>query len=284
MKIDGMTTRHIESGPGQLDGRLRYLAGGSGPPLVLLHTVRTQAEHFHRLIPLIVDHYSVYALDLPGMGYSDIVAGASYDEPAMRRGVQRLLDGLDLQDVTIVGESMGAVLGLTTAVHRPERVRRVVAVNPYDYRGGITRSSALARFVITGILAPGVGPLLARVEPRPIMSAILRGGLVDSSALTGDYLDELLEVGRRPGYARVARAVYGNLASLIAARSQYGRVIADVDVIYGLNDWSRPQDRRGNESRLPAAEFQHIRDAGHFLSLERPDVIAGLLRQSSTDD
>ncbi|MFE7723605.1 hypothetical protein ACFU44_31790 [Nocardia rhizosphaerihabitans] len=46
--------------------------------MVLLHTVRTQAEHFQRLIPLLLPHHTVYALDLPGMGYSDIVPGASY--------------------------------------------------------------------------------------------------------------------------------------------------------------------------------------------------------------
>ena len=88
-------------------GRLRYLAGGSGAPLVLLHTVRTQAEHFRHLIPLVKDHYTVYALDLPGMGYSEIVPGASYDEPAMRAGVEALLTQLDLRDVTLLGESMG---------------------------------------------------------------------------------------------------------------------------------------------------------------------------------
>jgi len=36
--------------------------------LVLLHTVRTQAEHFRHLIPLVQDRYTAYALDLPGMG------------------------------------------------------------------------------------------------------------------------------------------------------------------------------------------------------------------------
>src|ERR1041384_8417075 len=73
------------------EGRLRYLQGGTGAPLVLLHTVRTQAEHFRHLIPLVADRYTVYALDLPGMGYSEIVPGASYEEPAMRAAVERLI-------------------------------------------------------------------------------------------------------------------------------------------------------------------------------------------------
>src|SRR3954466_5369737 len=81
----------------QGQGRLRYLAGGSGAPLVLLHTVRTQAEHFRHLVPRIQDRYTVYALDLPGMGYSQIVPGASYEEPAMRAAVKRIMTRLDLR-------------------------------------------------------------------------------------------------------------------------------------------------------------------------------------------
>jgi pimeloyl-ACP methyl ester carboxylesterase len=64
---------------------LRSLKAGSGAPLVLLHTVRTQAEHFRLLIPLIAEQYTAYALDLPGMGYSEIVPGASYDESPCAR-------------------------------------------------------------------------------------------------------------------------------------------------------------------------------------------------------
>ncbi|WP_030044317.1 alpha/beta fold hydrolase, partial [Streptomyces resistomycificus] len=246
-------------------------------PLVLLHTVRTQAEHFRLLIPLIADHYTVYALDLPGMGYSEIVPGASYDEPAMRAGVERLLTELDLHDVTLVGESMGAVLALTTAADLPERVRRVVAVNTYDFRGGISRSSLLARVVVGGVLAPGVGPVMAGVQPKPVVRAILQGGLGDKSALREDYLDELLRVGSRPGYPTVARAVYQALPSLIAARSRYPEVKAPVHLVYGEKDWSRPSDREANKKLLPAAEFTQVPKAGHFIALERPDVLADLL-------
>ncbi len=247
IEISGTSSHFLEptqSGD-HTQGRLRYVTGGKGAPLVLLHTVRTQAEHFRHLIPLVQDRYTVYALDLPGMGYSEIVPGASYEEPAMRAAVETLLTQVDLRDVTLLGESMGATLALTAAADLP--------------------------------LAPGVGRRIAAVEPKPIMRAVLRGGLGDKTALRDDYLEELLQVGRRPGYPTVARGVYGNLPSLIAARSRYREVIAPVHLVYGQKDWSRPSDRDANRQLLPNAEFTEVPRAGHFIALERPDVPADLL-------
>ncbi|WP_327730920.1 alpha/beta hydrolase [Streptomyces sp. NBC_00487] len=277
--IPGTTSHTLapRAGRRSREGTLRYLKAGAGAPLVLLHTVRTQAEHFRHLIPLVADRYTVYALDLPGMGYSEIVPGASYDEPALRAGVERLLTELDLHDVTLVGESLGAVLALTTAADLPERVRRVVAVNAYDYRDGIARSSLLARVVIGGIIAPGVGPVIAQQEPKPILRGILQGGVGDKTAFRDDYLDELLQVGRRPGYPTVARALYRNMPSLIAARSRYPEVKAPVHLVYGENDWSRPSDRQANRQLLSAADFTQVPGADHFIALESPDVLADLL-------
>jgi pimeloyl-ACP methyl ester carboxylesterase len=283
IRIPG-TSAHFLEATGQADhgeGSLRYVTGGTGAPLVMVHTVRTQAEHFRHLIPLVRERYTVYALDLPGMGYSQIVPGASYDEAAMRAGVKRLITQLDLRDVTLLGESMGAVLALTTAADLPERVRRVLAVNAYDYAGGIARSGLLARLIVTGVLAPGVGRMFARVEPKPIVRAVLRGGVVDKTALREDYVDELLEVGRRPGYPTVARAVYANLPSLIGARSRYPEVTPPVHLIYGEHDWSRPSDRKANRQLLPTAESTEVLRAGHFIVLERPDVPARLLNSAA---
>jgi pimeloyl-ACP methyl ester carboxylesterase len=281
ISIPGTSSHFLDpiasSPPGQ--GRLRYLKGGTGAPLILLHTVRTQAEHFRHLIPLVQQRYTVYALDLPGMGYSQIVPGASYEEPAMRAAVKSLITQLDLRDVTLLGESMGAVLALTTAADLPDRAERVVAINPYDYAGGVKRSSLLARFIFTGVLAPGVGPMLAGLEPKPIMRAVLHGGLEDTNALRDDYLDELLKVGRRPGYSTVARSVYASLPSLIAARARYAQVSAPVHLIYGESDWSRASDREANRLWLPQAQFTQVPGAGHFIALERPDIAADALNQ-----
>ncbi|MFF9803110.1 alpha/beta fold hydrolase, partial [Streptomyces rochei] len=152
-----------------------------------------------------------------------------------------------------------------------------VSVNPYDYRDGIARSSLLARVVIGGIIAPGVGPVIAQQEPKPILRRILQGRVGDKTAFRDDYLDELLQVGRRPGFPTVARALYRNMPSLIAARSRYAEVKASVHLVYGENDWSRPSDREANKKLLPAADFTQIPGADHFIALENPEVVADLL-------
>jgi pimeloyl-ACP methyl ester carboxylesterase len=140
----------------------------------------------------------------------------------------------------------------------------------------------LARVVIGGVLAPGVGPVVAGVEPKAVLHRILKGGLGDKTALRADYVNELLQVGSRPGYPTVARAVYQNLPSLIAARSRYPEVRypevkAPIHLVYGEKDWSRRSDREANKELLPAADFTQVSGAGHFIALEMPYVLANLL-------
>jgi pimeloyl-ACP methyl ester carboxylesterase len=119
--------------------RLRYFTAGSGPVLVLMHTIRTQLDYFHRVIPQLWDSFTVYAVDLPGMGWSDIVPGAHYEEPGLRAAVVEFVTGLDLHDVTLAGESLGGALALQASVDLKDRVSRVVAFNSYDYPSGLER-------------------------------------------------------------------------------------------------------------------------------------------------
>jgi pimeloyl-ACP methyl ester carboxylesterase len=258
--------------------RLRYLKTGSGPtPLVILHTVRTQLDHFQLVIPELLHAFTVYAVDLPGMGWSDITPGASYTEPALRRALVELVETLDLTDVTLAGESMGATVSLTASTELEDRVRHVVAFNLYDYPQGVGRANGVASIYIGSSRPPVIGSVVTRMENKPVLGIVLRGGLVDGSKLPSHYLAELRRVGRRRGYARVAREVYRNMESMIAARALYGRVAAPVTVVYGDRDWSRPPEREANLAVLRGAQSITLRDAGHFAALEQPARVAELL-------
>jgi len=45
------------------DYQLRYISAGTGPTLVLLHTLRTQLDLFEKVVPELSKHFTVYALD-----------------------------------------------------------------------------------------------------------------------------------------------------------------------------------------------------------------------------
>ena len=258
--------------------RLRYLKTGSGPTaLIMVHTVRTQLDHFQLVIPRILDAFTVYAIDLPGMGWSDITPGASYTEPALRRALVEFVTTLGITNATLAGESMGATVSLTAATELQDRVRGVVAFNPYDYPQGVGRANRVASVYVGSARLPAIGPVVTKMENAPVLGIVLRGGLLDGGKLPDHYLAELRRVGRRPGYARVARAVFDNVDSMVAARELYGRVTAPVALVYGDHDWSRVPEREANLALLPGAESIALDDTGHFAALEQPARVAEIL-------
>jgi pimeloyl-ACP methyl ester carboxylesterase len=262
--------------------RLRYLKIGSGPrQLVLLHTVRTQLDHFQLVIPKLLRAFTVYAFDLPGMGWSDITPGASYTEPAFRRALIGFVQTLDLKEVTLAGESMGATISLTASTQLADRVRQVVAFNTYDYSGGVGRANAVAAIYVGAARLPAIGAVVTRMENKPVLGVVLRGGLHDDSKLPAHYLAELRRGGRRSGYPRVAREVYGNVESMIAARALYDRIAVPVTVVYGDHDWSRVPEREANLALLRGARSISLPHTGHFAALEQPERVAEILLESA---
>jgi pimeloyl-ACP methyl ester carboxylesterase len=261
--------------------RLRYLKAGSGPtPLILLHTVRTQLDHFQLVIPRLEHAFTVYAIDMPGMGWSDIVRGASYTEPALRRALVQFVTTLDLVGFSLAGESMGATVSLTASGELADRVRNVAAFNPYDYPRGVARANRVASIYIGGARLPGIGPIVTRMENKPVLSIILRGGLFDGRKLPDHYLTEVRRVGRRSGYPLVAREVYDNVDSMVAARALYGHAPAPITLVYGDHDWSRPSEREANLALLRGARSITLSDTGHFAALEQPARVAEILLES----
>jgi pimeloyl-ACP methyl ester carboxylesterase len=257
--------------------RLRYFTAGTGPALVLMHTIRAQLDYFQRVIPLLWDSFTVYALDLPGMGWSDIVPGAHYEEPDMRAAAVEFITGLDLHDVTLAGESLGGALALQASIDLKDRVARVVAFNSYDYPSGLERGNLFARFIISSVRMPVLGPVFALMENRLIMKGVMRGGFVDKSALPDDFIVELRKSGRRKGYARVGRAVYRNLKGFAKARDRYRDVSVPVTLVYSDQDWARPAERDYVAGLLTEVERITLPDTGHFSALERPNDVARIL-------
>jgi pimeloyl-ACP methyl ester carboxylesterase len=258
--------------------RLRYITVGEGPPLVLLHTLRTQLDVFEHMFPPLARRFTVYAFDYPGHGQSDAPRGL-YDAAFFSSAVAAFLEELDLRDVTLAGVSIGGVVPLILAARHNERVRRVVSINPYDYeRGrGLARSSAFGWIVTFFGRIPVVGEIVIPLAPRWLVRRVLAGGVANPEHLSTELADKIHEAGRRPGQARAFLSLLRNARSWQDAQRDYGSIDKPVLLIWGERDWSRPAERTRTASLIPGVVVKVVPGAGHFLPLDKPDELSALI-------
>src|SRR6476469_4791349 len=91
--------------------RLAYTRSGrpDAPPVLLLHALGSSAATWDAVVPALADTFRVYALDLRGHGHSADPRRHSFE--LMRDDVVGFLDALGLDRVTVVGHSMGGMVG-----------------------------------------------------------------------------------------------------------------------------------------------------------------------------
>ncbi len=265
----------------EVDGnRLRYIKTGKGPTLVLLHTLRTQLDLFEKLVPELAKHFTVYALDYPGHGYSDIPK-ARYDAAFFTDAVEGFLAKLDLRDVTLAGVSIGGSISLIAAARRNPRVARVIAVNPYDYAKGrgMARSSPLGWFVNYVALVPFIGETVMRLRNFLIMRSVLNGGVADPNSISPALMQEMYRVGNRRGHYRAFLSLLRNSASWQTATKDYGRIDIPVLLVWGAQDWALPSEREHDRTLIPGVQMATLDRGGHFLALDRPqELIQAIVR------
>lgn len=260
---------------------VRYLKQGSGKPLILLHTIRTQLEYFESIIPQLAQKYTVYAIDLAGHGYSSIDLTASYDEPYFRKTVISFIKELDLTEITLVGESIGAVLALTVASELKSRVKKVIASNPYDYDkkygDGVRRGNFLANFVISQFAIPFVGAVVASLENIIFLSLIMRGGLKQKSWIPFNLISMFNKAGKRKGFRYVERNTFSGWRSWSDARQLYKDVKVPVTLVYGSHDWSTISERAETEKALGISKVITLPNTGHFAFIDNPNKLLALI-------
>ena len=265
----------------EVDGnRLRYIKAGKGPILVLLHTLRTQLDLFEKVLPELAKHFTVYALDYPGHGYS-VIPKARYDAAFFTDAVESFLAKLDLRDVTLAGVSIGGSISLIAAARRNPRVARVIAINPYDYAKGrgMARSSPLGWLISYIALVPFVGETVMRLRNFLIMRSVLNGGVADPNSISPALMQEMYLVGNRPGHYRAFLSLLRNSASWQTAAKDYGRIEIPVLLIWGAQDWALAAEREHDRKLIPGVEMTTLDRGGHFLALDRPqELIQAIIR------
>jgi len=109
----------------QREGRTFSIGvSGSGPDLVVLHSLLTDRHSFDDVLPVLAADYTVHLVDLPGFGAT---SHAEADLLAYGQLIATYLRGLDAP-ATVMGNGLGGFIAIATAIAEPSRVARLVIV------------------------------------------------------------------------------------------------------------------------------------------------------------
>lgn len=98
---------------------------GAGKPLVLISGLGYSLWQWHRMVPLLAEHFQVVTFDNRGVGQSDKPAG-SYTAQMLAADTVGLLDALTIEKAVVLGHSMGGFIAQSMALDFPQRVEKLI--------------------------------------------------------------------------------------------------------------------------------------------------------------
>ncbi len=110
--------------------RLRYLVGGQGSAVVLLHGYAQTGHMWRPIMPLLAKRHTVVVPDLRGAGGS-AKPPSGYDKKSMAVDIHELTASLELDRVRIVGHDIGLMVAYAYAAQFPEVTERVVLMDAF---------------------------------------------------------------------------------------------------------------------------------------------------------
>jgi 3-oxoadipate enol-lactonase len=237
-------------------------ACGSGPPVVFLHGIGGNRTNWHRQLRTLGGQATAIAYDARGYGDSDDYPGELRMDD-FRDDLDRVLDAYGAQAAHVVGLSMGGVVALDYALHRPTRVRSLVLADT-----GLGPAHDFPPDELERFLALRRAPLLAGATPAQIAPAVARS-LVSADAVPGALaeLERSLAQLHRDSYLKTLDAVtrYKGLCDL-------HRIRVPTLVLVGADDRVTPPARvQAFAARIAGARYAEIPGAGHLSNLEQPE-------------
>lgn len=273
-----MTSQPVDESAAQVDvqsrfvqvanQRIHYLQAGTGPPVLLVHGIAASVTDWEQNLPALAAHFSVTAVDLPGFGDSDV--------PASKLGIadavpflDGFLDAVAIRRVALVGNSMGGLICGHYAIARPNRVDRLLMVDPAGLARDVAIHFRLLSLPFLGEWAlrpnPNAGRIAARglfYDPSRAPKVWLQDKVRDRGPRARTYLLQALRSGTNLLGVRQEVVMLDGLRTLGIPTL----------VMWGAHDHVVPLRHLDLvKTHLPNAKTYVFPEAGHVPMLECPD-------------
>jgi pimeloyl-ACP methyl ester carboxylesterase len=257
-----------------------FREAGSGDVLVFVHGIAGSSSTWTPVMRRLADRYTVVAPDLLGHGESAKPRG-DYSLGAYASGIRDLLAVLGHERATFIGHSLGGGIAMQLAYQFPDMCERLVLT----CSGGLGKEVNL---LLRAIAAPGAEYVLPVVlTPRVHRVAGSVGRFLGKAGLRGNpLLDEIWSSYTRLTDARAQRAFVHTIRAVIDVAGQrvsardrlYLAQEVPTLIIWGTKDAVIPVSHAHSAHELmPGSRLELIEGAGHFVPIEQPDTVTGIL-------
>lgn len=231
-------------------------------PVVLVHGLgKEAARDWSNVIPALAQRYRVYALDLPGFGYSD-KGNHLYSPENFARVLEAVLAERVQRPFALIGHSMGAAVALAYGAAYPKRVRQLVLVDA----AGVLHRSVYAEFIgrmgaqrMLGMDSPWFEQVVRAIQQRAENWPI------------GDLALERAGVRRR-----LLRGDPSAIAAFALLEQDFSRALRSIRtptlVIWGAQDQiAPPRTGQALASAIHGARLVVLEGVGHAPQIQAPN-------------
>ncbi|QAU44354.1 alpha/beta fold hydrolase BchO [Bradyrhizobium guangzhouense] len=248
---------------------------GSGPVALLAHGTGAATHSWRALMPILAQHFTIVAPDLPGHGFTEAPPRHRLSLPSMARDLAALCRQLDVKPQLAVGHSAGAAILARMSLDRSIDPALIVSLN-----GAFLPFGGVAALVLSPLAkALTFNPFVPRIfawrgsDPAAVHRLIVgTGSTIDTE---GERLYGKLVSSPEHVTAALQMMANWDLHPLVRDLPQLG---PDLLLIAASNDRAIPVDvaRRVREM-LPKAKLELVQGYGHLVHEEVPGRIAATI-------
>jgi pimeloyl-ACP methyl ester carboxylesterase len=263
---------------------------GSGPPVLLLHGFADTCDGWRRVVPRLLVHHRVVAIDIPPFGRSQM--------PELRDGrtlidfygeyFPRLFEELEIERATVIGHSLGGAIALSIALEQPQIVERLCLIAP----AGLGNKApwwwqALAGRPVNWMALLKLPNPIAAQAIRTAMRGFLEERLMFDNRGMDDAIENFLSLygGRREleRLLSAGRALIPGYKGDLLQRSR--RLACPVTVIWGRHDRLAAVEHAASfAAAVPQASVHLLERCGHYPQIELPAQVNEIIEEALGDD
>lgn len=254
--------------------KLAYIDQGKGEVVLLIHGLASNAGFWRYNIPELSKNFRVIAVDLPGYGKSD-KGNYSYKMTFFVQAIKNLIDELGIEQVNLIGHSMGGQIGIWFSILYPERINKLVLAAPAGIEKFNRGEGEWLKSVVTIRSVKGTNEEGVRRN--------LSNNFYNWRSELEWMVEERVRMAKAKDFDLFARAVTRSVAGMIdePTSDKLSLVKSKTLIIYGEKDGLIPNPylhpgfpkdvfKIGKE-KIPNSELYEIKNCGHILMIEKPE-------------